>query len=102
MVSTMGNAYRNRGTSMSHQDHKDTQNKISLMRGHHFHFGNTNPVMMSTAKEKFIDFSKQGERAILAQDKKDDLRKHHFELGGVSAPAMTSNNMDYGPKAASP
>jgi hypothetical protein len=37
-----------------------------------------------------------------ANDKKEDLRRHHFEFGGMSSPMTTTQKLDYGPKDTSP
>jgi hypothetical protein len=37
-----------------------------------------------------------------AKDKKEDLRKHHFEFGGQSPPMMTTQKTDYPLKDGSP
>lgn len=39
-TSTQNASYQKRSASLSVQDSADNQKKISLMRGHHFNFGN--------------------------------------------------------------
>jgi hypothetical protein len=58
-----------------------------MMRGHNFVIGGNgqgakNPYE-STTQSKYVDFSGvKDARAHMANDKKEDLRKHHFDFGG--------------------
>eukprot|EP00347_Sterkiella_histriomuscorum_P008878 403343401 len=106
-VSTQGASYSKRSPSVQAvADLKDTNQKIQLMRGHHFNFGNEHMTYETTTKSKFnLDGAgsrfKQPVQAgpEPVNNAKNDLRKHHFDLGGQSGSMMTTHQIEFSQKS---
>lgn len=58
-LSQTGLAFQKRSAPISPNEKAETFNKISLMRGHHFNFGNTPVQYETTNKARYTDQSKR-------------------------------------------
>ena len=73
--------------------------KIGMMRSHNFNFGHQPVNFESTTKQNFLDFSKcKNVQTKMSESTKNDLIKHHFDLGNQTGMMMSTTQREFANK----